>query len=73
MALANKIDKFLGLMGAVLCAPLALMIPALVHLKLSAKTNSSKSADIFLVIISLLVLFFSTGQSLANWNDVEII
>jgi len=27
---ADKLDKFLGIMGAVLCAPVAFMIPALV-------------------------------------------
>jgi solute carrier family 36 (proton-coupled amino acid transporter) len=36
--LAAKIDKFLGLMGALLCAPLALLFPTFCHLKLMAKT-----------------------------------
>ena len=40
VALADRIDKFLGLMGALLCAPLALMIPSLVHLKLLATTKN---------------------------------
>lgn len=40
VALASKIDKFLGLMGALLCAPLALLFPALVHLNLIAKTKT---------------------------------
>lgn len=40
VALADKIDKFLGLMGALLCAPLALLFPSLVHLQLMAKTTS---------------------------------
>ena len=68
VALADKIDKFLGLMGAVLCAPLAITFPALVHLKLLAKTRSAKIIDIILVIISLFVFIFSTGQSLASWS-----
>ena len=40
VALASKIDKFLGLMGAVLCAPLALTIPSLIDLKVRANTFS---------------------------------
>jgi hypothetical protein len=42
VALADKIDKFLGLMGAILCAPLALLFPAAVHLSLLAKTPRQK-------------------------------
>jgi len=38
VVLADKLDKFLGLIGAMLCAPLALFFPALVHYKLLAKT-----------------------------------
>lgn len=36
--LADVLDTFLGLLGAVLCAPLALMIPTFCHLKMCAKT-----------------------------------
>ena len=39
IVLASKIDKFLGLVGALLCAPLALTFPAMLHLKLLAKTR----------------------------------
>ena len=60
IALANKIDKFLGLMGALLCAPLALMFPSLIHLKLLAETKQEKAFDIFLVVLSSFILVFST-------------
>ena len=36
--LASKLDKFLSLLGAMLCAPLAFTMPTLIHLKLCAKT-----------------------------------
>ena len=68
VALADKIDKFLGLMGALLCAPLALTMPAMIHLKLIAKTTRQKLVDIMLIMVSVLALLFSTAQSVLNWN-----
>lgn len=59
--LASKIDKFLGLLGALCCAPLALTLPATLHLVALAKTRSDKIFDVLLVIISIGILFFSTS------------
>ena len=67
--LAHKVDKFLGLMGALLCAPLALTMPALLHLKLIAKRKREKFFDIVILAISIVVLVFSTYQSIDTWND----
>ena len=58
--LASKIDKFLGLLGALLCAPLALFMPALLHWKLIAKTRSEKFFDFIILVVSLAILIFST-------------
>ena len=58
--ISDKIDKFLGLVGALLCAPLAMTIPAMVHLRLLAKSGSEKIVDIALIIGSIGVLAFST-------------
>lgn len=38
IALKDELDKFFGLIGALLCAPLALTMPAAIHMKLLAKT-----------------------------------
>ena len=64
IALQKKLDKFLSVLGALLCAPLAILFPALLHLKSVAKTNDEKWIDIALIVISLVVLVFSTEQSL---------
>ena len=58
--ISDKIDKFLGLVGALLCAPLAMTIPAMVHLRLLAKSGSEKIVDVALIIGSIGVLAFST-------------
>lgn len=65
--LADKIDKFLGCIGALFCAPLALTIPSILHLKLLAKTPKDKMFNIALIILSISVLFFSTYQTLSEW------
>ena len=58
--LASKLDKFLGLLGSLFCAPLALTAPAMIHLKLIAKTKTEKWIDISIIVLSLVVLLFST-------------
>lgn len=44
-ALGNKLDKFLSILGAVSCTPVAFTFPALFHLKAVAKTRKEKFLD----------------------------
>ena len=67
LTIADKIDKFLGLVGALLCAPLAMTIPALVHLILVSKSKKAQFIDIMLIAGSIAVLAFSTIQSITTW------
>lgn len=55
---ADKLDKFLGLLGSLLCAPLALTMPALLHLKVIAKTPGERFFDFAIIAVSLGALFF---------------
>lgn len=66
--LASKLDKFLSLLGALLCAPLAFTMPTLCHLKLCAKTKRDKIIDISIVVFSFVILVFCTIQSIESWN-----
>ena len=68
--LEAKIDKFMGLLGAVCCAPLALFIPALLHMKLLSATTASKLENLVYIFLSTFIFVFSTWQSLSNWNVV---
>lgn len=70
ITLASKVDKFLGLLGSMLCAPLALTCPAILHLKRMAKTKLEKVFDVILIAVSLVILVFCSSQSIMNW-DVE--
>jgi len=39
LALGHKVEKFLGILGAICCAPIGFTFPALFHLKVAAKTK----------------------------------
>ena len=67
VCLASKIDKFLGLIGSFLCAPLAMTFPAVLYLKHLAKTKSEKALGIFILVISIAIFFFCSLQTLLAW------
>lgn len=60
VAVGKALDKVLGIIGALLCAPLAITLPSLLHLYTVAKTNREKIIDIILVVISIGILIMST-------------
>ena len=67
VCLASKIDKFLGLIGSFLCAPLAMTFPAVLYLKHLAKSKSEKALGIFILVISIAIFFFCSLQTLLAW------
>ena len=71
MALAQDMDKFLGLLGALVGSPLALTLPALVHLKLVAQTRLIKMFDYAIIGISLFTFTLSTYMSAQQWINSE--
>jgi len=66
---ASKLDKFLGLVGALLCAPLAFMLPTMCHYKLLARTKSERMIDLVIIFFSVMIFVLCTYQTLANWNS----
>jgi len=50
--LAEVLDRFLGYLGALLCGPLALIIPSLCHLNY-AQTNKEKIQDIVVIVTAI--------------------
>ena len=67
--LGDKLDKFLSILGALTCTPIAFTFPALFHLKAVANTTLQKVSDILLIVFSLVILVYCTYKGLANWND----
>jgi len=68
LSLGENLENFLGLMGALLCSPLALTIPAALHLKVLAETPLVKLLDILLLAISFGLFVFCTQKSIENWE-----
>ena len=71
--LASKLTKFLGLVGSLLCAPLALTTPALLHYRHIAKTRIAKMEDLAYILFSIAILFFCTIQTLMGWNTEIVV
>lgn len=65
--LAKDMDRFLGLMGALLGSPMAMTFPALIHYRLIATTRWEKVIDIFIIFLSGICIVFSTAMSLQAW------
>lgn len=64
IAMKDKLDLFLSILGATLCAPLAVIYPSLFHLKNCAQTTTEKAMDVFCMVLGFAVLIFSTLQSI---------
>lgn len=61
--LAQMLDKFVSLLGALICSPISFILPCAIHLKLGAKKGEklslvNKALDWFIVIlgVGLMVL-----------------
>ena len=64
-------DRFLGLLGALLGSPMAMTFPALIHYKLVAVGKWEKALDVFIIMLSAFTLVFSTALSLQAWVQDE--
>ena len=54
--LSKVLDLFVGLIGALFCAPLGMIIPTLCHLKMLARTNQEKINDIAILVVSMVIM-----------------
>jgi proton-coupled amino acid transporter len=69
--LGDKLDKFLSILGALTCTPIAFTFPAMFHLKAVANTTVQKVSDVLLIIFSLVILVFCSVQGVLQWNDED--
>jgi dipeptide/tripeptide permease len=65
--LSHVLDKFVGLIGALFCTPLGMILPTLCHLKLIAKTKREKIDDICILVVSMLIMIMCIDQTLSTW------
>jgi len=58
----QHLDDFLSVVGAVCCVPLALIYPALIHLRLVANTKVEAAGDYFCIALGLAVTVLCTVE-----------
>uniref|UniRef100_A0A7S3G106 Amino acid transporter transmembrane domain-containing protein n=1 Tax=Strombidium rassoulzadegani TaxID=1082188 RepID=A0A7S3G106_9SPIT len=66
--LGEKVDKFLSLLGALTCTPIAFSFPAIFHYKACAETPKQKMIDLGLFLVSIIMLVFCASLSIKHWN-----
>ena len=67
--LGKSLDKFNSLTGTLTATPVAFTIPCLMHLALCNPTRAQKIADIGVIVLSIVILFFCSGFTLWTWNE----
>ena len=60
----NVLDKIISLIGAICCAPLAMIIPTLCHLLYLAESPRNKLEDLVIIVVSFVVLSFCIIETL---------
>jgi proton-coupled amino acid transporter len=65
--LNSSLGNFLSLIGALSCTPIGFTLPTLFHYKVIAVTSSEKCIDIFIIVLSLIILVFCSAFTLYTW------
>ena len=69
MMLGEKMDKFLSILGALCCTPIAFTFPAMFHLKVVANSPLEKAGDILIILLSAVILVLCTTLGFIGWNE----
>lgn len=56
--LGEKLDKFLSILGALTCTPIAFAFPTIFHYKACADTQMTKIKDLSLFMVSVVIMIF---------------
>ncbi len=67
--MADQLDKFLAILGALGCTPVAFTLPVLFHYHICAETKREKVLDIVVIVLSLVILVFCTGFGVYSWIE----
>jgi len=68
----DNLDKFLSMLGAFACTPIAFTLPAWFHYRVCATTSWEKAVDLTIIIVSIFLMLFCTGFTAIHWNDEAI-
>ena len=64
----DSLDKFLSISGALMCTPIAFILPAMFHFKAGAETPCQKNIDLAIIIGGVIIMVFCTGYGIYAWN-----
>ncbi|KAF8862858.1 hypothetical protein BDZ45DRAFT_702713 [Acephala macrosclerotiorum] len=65
---ANDLDKFVALIGSFACIPLVYIYPPMLHFQGVAKGRFRKACDVLLCVFGLVVMVYTTGQTIVSWG-----
>lgn len=65
--LKDKLDKFLAILGALACTPIAFSLPAAFHYKACAETKKDKYIDLAILVFAIIVQAYCTVMGFINW------
>jgi len=68
IALGERLDSFLPLIGSLTCTPIAFTFPAMFHYKCT-QSKKEKWIDLFIIILSGLILVFCTTLGIIGGNS----
>lgn len=66
---ANDLDKFVSLVGSFACIPLIYIYPPMLHFKAFKKDKSKlfMASDIFLLFFGIIVMIYTSLQTIGMW------
>ena len=65
---AEKLDKFISVMGAIFGMTNVLLLPAICHLRLVANTRAQQIFDIFIIVFASVMIFFGPATIIMQWQ-----
>ena len=67
----SSLHKILGLIGVILGSILVLVMPALIHNRIIARTSSSRCFNYFIIVFAALFFFITTFLIIYCWDSSE--
>jgi amino acid permease len=68
IAVWDNLDKFLAVVGALTCTPIAFTLPMVFYMKACNPKRNERILLWFLIVLSLIIMFFCTGYTFYTWN-----
>ena len=68
VGLADKVDKYISIVGSVLCSMLAYILPALIHYQLTPDISfAGKASSLVIVVVGVFVGILNLVIAIQQW------